>query len=180
MNFIELVNKRYSLRKYKDTAVSKDKIDRCIEAARLAPSACNSQPWKYIIVDEPELKEKLATEAFKGLSDFNHFAFKAPVLVLIVSQRQKMFVKIAGIVKRRDFSLMDIGITAEHFCLQAAEEGLGTCMLGWFNEKRVKKLLAIPKIKRVELIIPLGYADDTDPPEKIRKTVEEMSSYNQY
>ncbi len=178
--FLELAAKRYSVRKYKGDPVSRDMIDRCIEAARLAPSACNSQPWKFVVIDDPQLKDTLAKTAFKGLTDFNHFAFKAPVLVLIVSQRQKMFARVAGIVKRKDFSLMDIGITAEHFCLQAAHEGLGTCMLGWFNEKTVKKMLSIPKQKRVELIISLGFADDPAVPDKTRKPTKEMSTYNKY
>ena len=121
MSFIDLANKRYSTKNYKKTPVPQEKINRCIEVARLAPSACNSQPWKFI--------KELAKAAFEGILDFNHFAFKAPVLVLIVSERQKAFAKLGGIVKRKNFSLMDIGITAEHFCLQATEEGLGTCAI---------------------------------------------------
>ena len=129
MSFLDLANKRYSVRNYKNTPVVQEKIDRCIEAARLAPSACNSQPWKFIIVDDPELVNELAKAAFEGLLDFNKFAFKAPVLILIVSERQKAFAKFGSIVKRKNFSLMDIGIAAEHFCLQATEEGLGTCAI---------------------------------------------------
>jgi len=180
MSFLELVNKRYSVRNYKSTPVEREKIDRCIKAARLAPSACNSQPWKFIVVDDPELKNELSIAAFKGVLDFNHFVFKAPVLVLIVSERQKSVAKIAGIVKKKNFSLMDIGIAAEHFCLQAAEVGLGTCMLGWFNEKKLKKKLSIPKLKRVELIISVGFSADDDIPHKKRKSVDEILSYNKY
>ena len=180
MSFIDLANKRYSVRNYKNTPVAQEKINRCIEAARLAPSACNSQPWKFIIVDDIELVNELARAAFEGILDFNHFAFKAPVLILIVSERQKIFAKFGSIVKRKNFSLMDIGITAEHFCLQAAEEGLGTCMLGWFNEKKVKKTLSIPKLKRVELIISAGFSADDNIPHKKRKSVDEILSYNKY
>jgi nitroreductase len=75
---------------------------------------------------------------------------------------------------------MDIGIAAEHFCLQAAEEGLGTCMLGWFNEKKVKKILSIPKLKRVELIISVGFSADEKIPHKKRKSIDEILSYNKY
>ncbi len=180
MSFIDLANKRYSVRNYKNTPVPQEKINRCIEAARLAPSACNSQPWKFIAVDDPKFIKELAKAAFEGILDFNHFAFKAPVLVLIVSERQKAFAKFGGIVKRKNFSLMDIGITAEHFCLQATEEGLGTCMLGWFNEKKVKKILSIPKLKRVELIISVGFSADDNIPHKKRKSVDEILSYNKY
>ena len=146
----------------------------------MAPSACNSQPWKFIIIDNPELRENLAKAAFEGLLDFNHFAYKAPVLVVIVSERQKAFAKFGGLVKRKNFSQMDIGITAEHFCLKATEEGLGTCMLGWFNEKRVKKTLTIPTFKRVELIISVGFSANEKTPPKNRKRTDEIASYNQY
>ena len=180
MSFLDLANKRYSVRNYKDTPIPREKIKRCIEAARLAPSACNSQPWKFIVVDDPNLVKDLAKAAFEGILDFNHFAFKAPVLILIVSQRQKTLAKIGGIVKKKNFSQMDIAITAEHFCLQAAENGLGTCMLGWFNEQKVKKILSIPKPKRVELILSLGFSADKITPHKKRKNIDEILSFNKY
>ncbi len=102
MSFLDLTNKRYSVRNYKNTPVPQEKINRCIEAARLAPSACNSQPWKFIIVDDPKFIKKLAKAAFEGILDFNQFAFKAPVLVLIVSERQKMLAKFGGVVKKKN------------------------------------------------------------------------------
>ncbi len=178
--FLDLANKRYSVRNYKSDPVRQEKTRRCIEAARLAPSACNSQPWKFIIVDDPELVNELAKAAFEGILDFNHFAFKVPVLVLIVSERQKIFAKFGGVVKKKDFSLMDIGIAAEHLCLQATEEGLGSCILGWFNEKKVKKMLSVPKLKRVELIIAVGFSADEEIPHKNRKSMDEILSYNKY
>jgi len=180
MSFLNLANKRYSVRNYKTTPVPQEKVIQCIEAARLAPSACNSQPWKFIIADEPELVNELAKAAFEGLLDFNHFAFKAPVLVLIVSERENLSAKFGSIVKKKNFSLMDTGIAAEHFCLQAAEEGLGTCIIGWFNEKKVKKILSIPKLKRVELVITVGFSADEKIPLKKRKSMDEILSCNKY
>jgi len=93
MSFLNLVNKRYSVRNYKNTPVARDTLNRCIEAARLAPSACNSQPWKFIVVDDAELLKKLSKAAFEGILKFNHFVFDAPALVVIVSERQKAFAK---------------------------------------------------------------------------------------
>lgn len=180
MSFLDLVNNRYSVRNYKNTPVPQEKINKCIEAARLAPSTCNSQPWKFVIIDNPDIRESLAKAAFEGLLDFNHFAYEAPVLALIVSERQTAFAEFGSIVKRKNFSQMDVGITAEHFCLQATEEGLGTCLLGWFNEKKVKKLLSIPKLKRVELLISVGYSENDHVPHKNRKRTDEIVSYNQY
>jgi nitroreductase len=180
MTFLDLANKRYSVRNYKNTSVPREKINRCIEAARLAPSACNSQPWKFVIIDDAQLVKSVAKTAFEGLLAFNHFVFKAPVLLLIVSARQNLSAKFGSIVKDKNFSQMDIGIAAEHFCIQAAEEGLGTCMLGWFNEKKTKKILSIPDSKRVELIISLGFSADEKIPSKTRKTIDEVLSYNKY
>ena len=185
MNFIDLAKKRYSVRNYKDTPVDREKIIHCIEAARLAPSACNSQPWKFIVIDNYELKNRLAHAAFKGILfqkiiKFNHFVFKAPVLILIVSQRQKISARFGGIVKRKNFSQMDIAIAAEHFCLQAAQEDLGTCMLGWFNEKKVKEILSIPRTKRVELMISMGISADSVIAAKKRKSLNEIVNYNKY
>ena len=179
MKFIELANKRQSVRKYSDKHIDREKIDRCIEAARIAPSACNSQPWKYIVVDNPELKEKLANETFSAIAPFNKFSTQCPVIVAIVMEKPKMISRVGGKIKDKDFYLFDIGITAEHFCLQAAEEGLGTCMLGWFNEKNVIKLLGIPSKKRIGLLITLGYQAD-EQRKKIRKVTEEICSYNKY
>lgn len=180
MSFLDLVNKRYSVRSYKNTPVSRETMVRCIEAARLAPSACNSQPWKFIVVDDTELLKTLSKAAFEGILKFNHFAFNAPALVVLVSERQKTFAKFGGLVKGKNFSQMDIGIAAEHFCLQAAEEGLGTCMLGWFNETRVKKTLSIPRPRRVELIISVGFSADETIPRKNRKNIDEILSCNRY
>jgi len=179
MKFIDLINKRQSVRKYSDAPVEREKIKRCIEASRLAPSACNAQPWKYIVVDEPELKEKVAKETYSAIAPFNKFVLQAPVIVAIVMEKPNLLSQFGGRVKDKDFYLIDIGITAEHFCLQAAEEGLGTCMLGWFNERAVLKLLGIPAKKRIGLLITLGYAAD-EPRQKKRKEISEMCSYNKY
>ncbi len=180
MSFLDLVRQRYSVRRYADKSVPRAAIDRCIEAARLAPSACNSQPWKFVVVDDDDKRKAIAQAAVLKGSGLNRFAAEAPVLVCVVSQRQKLLPKLAGMIKRRDFSLMDIGIAAEHFCLQATEEGLGTCMLGWFNERKVKQVLSIPKGRRVELMITLGYPADENVPEKNRNSIDEISSYNDY
>ncbi|MFH0866917.1 MAG: nitroreductase family protein [Bacteroidota bacterium] len=179
MKFIELIQKRQSVRKYSGKIVEKEKIVRCIEAARMAPSACNAQPWKYIVIDDPELKNKVARETYSTIAPFNKFALQASVIVAIVMEKPNFLSQFGGRVKDKDFYLIDIGITAEHFCLQAAEERLGTCMIGWFNEKTVIKLLGIPTGKRIGLLITVGYAAD-EPRQKKRKDFSDMSSYNEY
>lgn len=177
MDFSELIRVRQSTRKYSGKPVEEEKIERCIEAARLAPSANNSQPWKLVVVDDPLLKEKMASSANDlGL---NRFAHQAPVIVAVVLEKMNPLSNIGSAIKNKDYSLMDIGIVTSHFCLQAAELGLGTCILGWFKEREVKKILGIGKGKRVPLLITLGYPDSAVR-KKIRKPREEMSSRNHY
>jgi nitroreductase len=179
MNFLELAKTRQSIRKYSPKEVEPEKIARCIEAARLAPSACNSQPWKFIIVNDAELKDRIAKETYNAVVTFNKFVKEAPVIVLIIMEKPTLISQIGGRIKDKDFYLIDIGIAAEHFCLQAAEEGLGTCMLGWFNEKKIAEMLHLPKNKRIGLLITLGYSDSSLR-EKIRKTTDEILKYNSY
>ncbi len=180
MSFLKLITKRYSCRKYRIQSVEDDKIELCIEAARIAPSASNSQPWRFIVVNDPERKEKIASETYNSLVSFNKFVHQAPVIIVIVLEKPKLITQIGNKIKNKEWPLIDIGIAAEHFCLQAAELGLGTCMLGWYNEKAIKKLLNIPASKTIALLISLGYPDKETAPEKKRKSREEMLSFNGY
>jgi nitroreductase len=181
MDFAELIRLRQSVRAYQSRPVEPEKLAQLIEAVRLAPSASNSQPWKLIIVTEPELREHVARATFSRTISFNKFALQAPVLAVLTIEKPKLLTQVGASIQRREFPLIDIGIAAEHFCLQAAELGLGTCMLGWFHEKRIKTLLHIPRKTRIGLVITLGYATEgavVRP--KNRKTPELMSAFNHY
>ena len=181
MNFLELITKRQSDRVYTGKPVEKEKVEKCLEAARLAPSASNSQPWTFVVIDDPELKDKVAHKTYGPLKSFNKFVPQAPVIIAIVMEKPKVIAEAGGRIKKKEYPLIDIGIVAEHFCLQAAEEGLGTCMLGWFDEKAVKKLLNVPKNKNITLLITLGYTpDDYRIRKKIRKDFDKMARYNSY
>jgi nitroreductase len=181
MDFSNLIATRQSVRSYEDKPVEVEKLTQLIESVRLAPSASNSQPWKVIIVNDHDLKNKVAKATYSKLISFNKFAPQAPVLAVLVIEKPKVITQIGGMLKDREFSLIDIGIAAEHFCLQAADLGLGTCMLGWFDETAIKHLLHIPDQKRIGLVITLGYAKAGDPiRKKIRKSPDEISSYNRY
>lgn len=118
--------------------IEREKIDKCLEVARLSPSACNSQPWNFIIVDNPELKDKIARSTFNEVVSFNKFSLNAPILVVVTTTKGNLKTKVGQMITNIPYYLIDIGIAAEHFCLQASEEGLGTCMIGWFNEKNKK------------------------------------------
>jgi nitroreductase len=176
---LNLILTRQSDRSYSDKPVENEKIERIIDAGRMAPSACNAQPWKFIIVIDPEIKTKVSEAASSKLLGLNSFVNQAPVLIVVVRERANMSSRIGTTVKNRDYSLIDIGIASENICLQAKAEGIGSCMIGWFDEKMVKKALGIPPSKRVELIIPLGYPEKGTR-EKRRKPASETVSYNKY
>jgi len=181
MKFIELVKIRQSVRAYKDMPVETEKLQTVLEAMRLAPSASNSQPWKVIVVDEPGLINKVANATFNNSIPMNKFTLTAPAILVLTVEEVRFITQIAGWLKKRQFSLIDIGIAAEHICLQAAELGLGTCMVGWFNEKEISRLLNIPKQTRIGLMITIGYPEDGyEIRPKRRKDFEEVVCFNNY
>ena len=180
MDFKDLVLQRESTRKYADKPVDKKMIEQIMEACRLAPSACNSQPWRFVIATDPEIKDELARASYGPLMSFNKFASQAPVIAAIIAEKPNWLSRIGGNVKDKDFYLMDIGIVAEHFCLQAAELGLGSCMIGWFDEPRSRKILNVPENKRVLLLITLGYPAKDKRRKKIRKSNEDLYAFNSY
>ena len=181
MEFSELLKIRQSVRQYQQRPVARALLDKLVEAVRLAPSASNAQPWKLIIVDEPELRTRVAQATFSKTVTFNRFAPEAPVIAVFVTEKSGFITQVGALLKKRQFSLIDIGIAAAHFCLQAAELGLGTCILGWFDEKRIKRLLRIPGGRRIGLLVTLGYAAEGYPlREKSRKGTDLMSAFNSY
>jgi len=181
MALLDLVKQRKSVRRFLEKPVEREKVMMCLEAARAAPSACNSQPWRFIVVDEPELRKRLCEKAFGGIYFINAFCKKAPVIVVIVSEKGKFLARIGGMFRGTRYYLIDIGIAGEHFVLQAEELGLGTCWLGWFKESAVKQALNIPKEKRIDVLIALGYYDK----KKVKSThdrepLEKIASFNAY
>jgi nitroreductase len=145
----------------------------------MAPSACNAQPWKFIVVTEADLLAKLAEASSAKLLGMNEFAGQATAMIVVIREQANLTSRIGAQIKRKDYSLIDIGIASENICLQAEAEGLGSCMLGWFDEDKVRKTLGVPKSKRVELIITLGYSL-SEKREKRRKPPEVTVSYNKY
>ena len=178
MNFLELVSRRQSVRRYAPgRRIPREVLDRCLEAARLAPSACNSQPWSFVVVDDPEQVRALA-EAACGHAPYamNKFAMDASALVAVVTEKMKLAARLGAQFRGVQYSLVDVGIACEHLVLQAAEDRLGSCWIGWFNERVVKSRLGIPSGKKVDLLICLGYAADF-PREKVRKPLDEVRRY---
>ena len=176
---LELILSRQSDRKYSDKPVGKEKLERIVEAGSMAPSACNAQPWKFVVVTDRKLVKKIAEAASAKLIGMNIFVAQAPVLIVIVREKPNFSSKVGATIKNKDYSCIDIGIAAENICLQASAEGLGSCIIGWFDEKILKKLLGVPGKKRIELIITLGYSL-SEKREKKRKPEGETVSYNKY
>lgn len=177
-DFLQLIAARQSDRVYdKERVVETEKLERILEAARLAPSACNAQPWKFVVVTDPELACKVG-KATAGLG-MNKFAKDAPVHILIVEESGNITSVLGGKVKDKHFPLIDLGIAAAHITLAAESEGLGSCILGWFDEKELKKLTSIPASKRLLMDIIIGYPAK-EKRKKIRKATEKVISYNKY
>lgn len=175
---MELLRQRSSCRKYKNKQVSDSAIGNCLEAARLAPSACNKQPWRFIIVRNTEKLKKICNEGLlpgipmPWLND-------APVIVVLCSKISIFTHKIAPILSGVDYSMLDIGIAGEHFVLAAEAQGLGTCWIGWFKEKKIKNLLNIPKNIKILSLISLGYPENvSDSPPK--KSIEEITNWENW
>jgi nitroreductase len=176
---LDLIISRQSDRKYSDRPVEREKLDRIIEAGRMAPSACNAQPWKFILVTDQDLIIKIAEAASAKLIGMNSFVARATAIIVIVREKPNLSSKVGATIKNKDYSLIDIGIATENVCLQAKAEGIGSCIIGWFDESELRNILSIPKSKRVELIITLGYSL-SEQREKKRKPLEEIVSYNKY
>jgi nitroreductase len=177
MEFSELILKRQSDRMYAPQPVAREHIFQCLEAARMAPSACNSQPWKFVVVDDESILKQVSDAAI-GLG-MNKFTAQVPVLVAVVQEEMNLSAKAGARIKEKDYSMMDLGMAVENFCLQAAELGLGTCIMGWFDEKRIKQILGVPDSRRVQLLISLGHPSGPTRV-KARKPLDEISSWNKY
>lgn len=171
MDILELARKRFSCRKFdKEKPVSREDIEYCIEAARVAPSACNAQPYKFTVCSGDKAKE------VAGCLGVNKFAAGASHLVVISEENYNMSAAIGSKVKDQDYRSIDIGIVAAHMTLAAADKGLSTCIIGWFEEKKLKALLGIKN--RIRLVIAIGYpSEDCAIREKKRKAMDEIAEF---
>ena len=175
MDFKELVKARQSDRAYRDQPVEREKIALCLEAGRLSPSANNAQNWTFVAVDDAQLKPRLAAARRVGGASLE----QAPVIIALVAERPLLASRLGSALRKIDFTSLDMGIAAAHICLQAADLGLGTCMIESFDEKSVKAALDIPDNRRVALLIALGYPANARR-EKKRKEPGKVIRWNGY
>jgi nitroreductase len=161
MEFDKVLEKRRSIRRYKDTPVPREKILKILEAARIAPSAGHRQPWHFVVVEDEEAIKKLAK---------SEWAAEAPVMI----------VGLADQAASQNWCINDLGIAIEHIVLAATNLGLGTCWMGQTGrEEMIKDLLNIPDNFKVVAVVPVGVPDETPSP-KERKSLDAIVSWEKY
>jgi len=169
MDLYEAIKSRYSVRSYLNKPVEQEKLNRILEAARLAPSGSNRQPWKFVVVRDPETRKRLV-----GACCDQGFVGQAPVVIAAV-----------GLMPDRIMSCgvpgdpVDVAIALEHVALAATAEGLGTCWIGAFHQNQIRALLGIPANAKVIEVMTLGYPADHPRP-KTRKPIRELACYDQW
>lgn len=173
MNFMEIAQNRQSCRKYDSSrAVEQEKIDAVIQAGRLSPSACNGQPYHFTVC-KGEAAQQVAL-ATKGVG-LNHFVNQAPVMIVISEEDYVASAALGAKLKGNDYRSIDIGIAAAYLTAEAAAQGLGTCILGWFDDEKVREICHLNK--PVRLVICMGYPSADDKlRQKKRKDLAELLS----
>ena len=172
MDFLEIANKRQTCRSYDEARlVEREKLDAVLEAVRLAPSACNGQPYKLTVCKGDTAKEVAKATAGLGM---NKFAVQAPVLIVISEMPYVKSAAMGARVKGNDYRSIDIGIAAAYLTAEATAQGLSTCILGWFDDDRIRKLCGLEYPAR--LVITLGYAKDETIRPKKRKDMAELTA----
>ena len=176
MNFLEIANYRQSCRAYDpDRQVEPEKLQAVLEAARLSPSACNGQPYHFTVCKGQVAKEVAAATQGMGL---NKFAPQAPVLIVISEMPYCKSAAMGAKVKGNDYRSIDIGIAAAYLTAEASAQGLSTCILGWLDDGKIRKLSDLDQ--PVRLVITLGYAKEGDPlRQKKRKDLTELVSWKE-
>jgi len=173
MNFTEISQNRQSCRSYDPARpVEEEKLQAVLEAGRLSPSACNGQPY-HITVCRGEAAKTVA-EATTGMG-MNRFALQAPVLLVISEESYVKSAAVGAKLKKNDYRSIDIGILSAYLTAEAAAQGLGSCILGWFDDDKIRSICGVEK--PVRLVITLGYPKDEKLREKKRKELSELVSY---
>jgi nitroreductase len=176
MEVLEAIKNRRSVRSYDTRPIAPESYQQLQAALRYAPSACNFQPWRFILVEEAALREKVA-QACKG----QMWMAQAPVIVVACGFAEQAYQKMGGYGNSVD---IDLGIALDHLSLAAVAEGLGTCWIGAFHEPQVKELLSIPAEAKVVALMPVGYpaSEELNHPvqENKRKKAKEVFSIDGY
>jgi len=171
MEVLEAIKSRRSVRKYKSVPIPEDMLQRVLNAARLAPSAANMQPWEFVVVMDEDVKKRLS-QACVNMP----WVLRAPVMIVAIADMDSAFAMIGGYMNSAP---VDVAISLDHLTLAAVSEGLGTCWIGAFREEKVQEALGIPAGKRIVSLMTLGYPEETPGPTG-RKHLSEIVSYDKY
>ncbi|MDR1309163.1 MAG: nitroreductase family protein [Deltaproteobacteria bacterium] len=174
-DYLELALKRQSCRHFSDQKVEREKLARCVEAARLTPSACNSQPWSFVVVESPDKVAEVAKATMH--MGINEYVAQAKAFFVVVEEYAELMPKIACMIDSQYFARGDLGAATLSLCLEAQSQGLGTCILGLFDRPRLRELLDIPRDKGVFLVVAVGYPATGATRPKSRRPVETMVRY---
>ena len=173
MNFLEIAETRQSCRSYDETRpVEQEKLDAVLASARLAPSACNGQPYHFTVCRGETVKAVAAATAGMGM---NKFAVQAPVLIVVSEMPYVKSAALGARVRGNDYRSIDIGIAAAYLTAEATAQGLGSCILGWLDDAKIRSICGLDQ--PVRLVITLGYAKETEKlrPKKRRELSELVS-----
>ncbi|RLE01056.1 MAG: hypothetical protein DRI99_07870, partial [Candidatus Aminicenantes bacterium] len=172
-SLLKLIWQRRSIRRFLESPIPREKILLCLEAARWAPSAENVQPWRFLVIDDSEVKQRFAEKVFSGIYFPSRFAQHAPVLILVLARLDILANRVGKQIQGVAYHLLDIGMAGEHLVLQAEELGLSTCWIGWFNLKKARKFFSIPRKYKIISLIALGYAAKRPPRAPRKKKLSE-------
>lgn len=176
MDFLEIANARQSCRSYDETRpVEQEKLDAVLTAALLAPSACNGQPYHFTVCRGETAKAVAAGVAGMGM---NKFAAQAPILIVVSEEAYVKSAALGARLKKIDYRSIDIGIAAAYLTAEATAQGLGSCILGWLDDAKIRAACHLDQ--PVRLVIALGYAKPGDPlrPKK-RRDMQELVTYRE-
>lgn len=171
---IKIMQQRQSCRKFTEKNVEDEKIVACINAASIAPSAGNSQPYHFYVANTEDSAAAIAANV--QIAGMNKWTESAKAFVVITQEHANLVAAVAQAC-HRDFRQYDIGLALENFLLEATELGLGTCVLGIFNEEKIKEKFRIPNFKKIALVIAIGYPESEEAREKKRRPLEESITY---
>lgn len=171
MDVYEAIRTRQSIRRYKPDEVPDDVLNRVLNAMRLAPSAGNLQPWRFVVVKDAATREQLAKATFG-----QEFIAHAPIIIVACGWKKRAYSKMGGYWSSLS---VDVSIAFDHLTLAAAAEGLGTCWIGSFFEEEVRRVLSIPEDVTVIALTPMGYHDKSPAP-KTRKELSEIVCYERW
>ena len=167
MTFSEVSRLRYSVRAYENTPVEKEKIKKVVDAARIAPSAVNLQPWKFVVIRDEDIKNQIAGEYKR------EWIREAPVIIAACGDHNSAWKRGDG----KDHTDIDLAIAVDHMTLAAVEEGLGTCWVCNFNSMNCAGILNLPKGMEIVALLPLGYPKEEGDPhrhEEKRKSLDDI------